>query len=264
MNPDFSQYYEAREPGRRERAYGWATAIGLQAVDGLVPSTNLIETARRNIEGEITAAEARKIVDAYYETKLGHDAPNDEKEADKVAVRINQIIHLPSFRLSPEYFLGLHGKIFEGVFSHAGTIRQVDLTKKEWVLNGESVHYEASFFIEKSLRIGQEYGTPVSDAVKNLHRHNDVVTKTDDVAINVAINPADVARNRGTPLSSREEMAALAIQRDPRLSAAGLASLFDVSHRQAQRIIAALKAKAGLQRHGARKNGEWRFAPTSS
>ena len=163
MNPDFSQYYEAREPGRRERAYGWATAIGLQAVDGLVPSANLIETARRNIEGEITAAEARKIVDAYYETKLGHDAPNDEKEADKV------------------------------------------------------------------------------------------VTKTDDVA-----------KKRGTPLSSREEMAALAIQRDPRLSAAGLASLLDVSHRQAQRIIAALKAKAGLQRHGARKNGEWRFVPTSS
>ena len=151
MHPDFGQYYEAREPGRRERAYGWATAIGLQAVDGLKPSAALIETAKRNIEGKITAAEARRIVDAYYETKLGHDAPEDEREADKVAARINQIIHLPSFRLSPEYFIGIHGKIFEGVFPHAGTIRQVDLTKKEWVLNGESVHYEASFFIEKSL-----------------------------------------------------------------------------------------------------------------
>ena len=102
MHPDFGQYYEAREPGRRERAYGWATAIGLQAVDGLKPSAALIETAKRNIEGKITAAEARRIVDAYYETKLGHDAPEDEKEADKVAARINQIIHLPSFRLSPE------------------------------------------------------------------------------------------------------------------------------------------------------------------
>ena len=33
-NLDFDKYYEAPEPGRRERAYGWATAIGLQDVDG--------------------------------------------------------------------------------------------------------------------------------------------------------------------------------------------------------------------------------------
>ena len=136
MSSDFSQYYEAQEPGQRERAYGWATAIGLQAVDGLSPSQNLIETAKRHIEGEISAAEARRIVDAYYET-----------------------------RLSPEYLIGLHGKIFEGVFPHAGEIREVDLTKREWVLDGESVHYEASFFIEKSLDYDfgkEEYGSPAS------------------------------------------------------------------------------------------------------
>ena len=101
MDPDFSAYYEAKEPGWRERAYGWATAIGLQAVDGLKTSDALIETAQRNIEGKISAAEARRIVDAYYETRLGHDAPDDEREADRVATRINEIIHLPSFRLSP-------------------------------------------------------------------------------------------------------------------------------------------------------------------
>jgi fido (protein-threonine AMPylation protein) len=376
MDPDFSAYYEAKEPGRRERAYGWATAIGLQAVDGLKTSDALIETAKRNIEGKISAAEARRIVDAYYETRLGHDAPEDEREADRVATRINEIIHLPSFRLSPEYFIGLHGKIFEGVFPHAGTIRQVDLTKREWVLNGESVHYEASFFIEKSLdydfgreakfkykglsedafvehfasfisgiwqihpfregntratavfaikylrskgfdvtnalfaekswyfrnalvranyenqrlgvektqvpleeffkvliygydielrsrhlRIGQEYGTPVSDAVKNLHRRGgDVAIKPPDVVTNVVINPADVAKKRGTPLTPTEATAALAIQREPDLSASGLASLLDLSPRQAQRILASLKTKAGLVRIGAKKNGEWRFS----
>lgn len=376
MDPDFSAYYEAKEPGWRERAYGWATAIGLQAVDGLKTSDALIETAKRNIEGKISAAEARRIVDAYYETRLGHDAPEDEREADRVATRINEIIHLPSFRLSPEYFIGLHGKIFEGVFPHAGTIRQVDLTKREWVLNGESVHYEASFFIEKSLdydfgreakfkykglsedafvehfasfisgiwqihpfregntratavfaikylrskgfsvtnalfaekswyfrnalvranyenqrlgvektqvpleeffkvliygydielrsrhlRIGRKYGTPVSDAVMNLHRRGgDVAIKPSDVVTNVVINPADVAKKRGTPLTPTEATAALAIQREPDLSAAGLASLLDLSPRQAQRILASLKTKAGLVRIGAKKNGEWRFS----
>ena len=151
QNLDFDKYYEAPEPGRRERAYGWATAIGLQDVDGLKPSQYLIDTAKRNIEGEISADDARRLVDEYYEVKGDHDIPEDTVEADKVSARINQIIHSPSFRLSPEYYLGLHGKIFEGVFPHAGEIRTVDLTKREWVLNGDSVHYEASFLIERSL-----------------------------------------------------------------------------------------------------------------
>ena len=151
MNLDFDKYYEAPEPGRRERAYGWATAIGLQDVDGLKPSQYLIDTAKRNIEGEISADEARRLVDEYYEVKGEHEIPEDAEEADKVSARINQIIHLPSFRLSPEYYLGLHGKIFEGVFPHAGEIRTVDLREREWVLNGDSVQYEASFLIEKSL-----------------------------------------------------------------------------------------------------------------
>ena len=151
MNLDFDKYYEAPEPGRRERAYGWATAIGLQDVDGLRPSQYLIDTAKRNIEGEISADDARRLVDEYYEVKGEHEIPEDTVEADKVSVRINQIIHLPSFRLSPEFYLGLHGKIFEGVFPHAGEIRTVDLRKREWVLNGDSVQYEASFLIEKSL-----------------------------------------------------------------------------------------------------------------
>ena len=73
----FDKYYEAPEPGRRERAYGWATAIGLQDVDGLRPSQYLIDTAKRNIEGEISADEARRLVDEYYATKLGHDEPGE-------------------------------------------------------------------------------------------------------------------------------------------------------------------------------------------
>ena len=148
---DFGKYYEAPEPGRSERAYAWATAIGLQDVDGLKPSKYLIATAKRNIEGEITVDEARRLVDEYYETKLGHDESEDTEEADKVSARMISIINTPGFRLSPEYYLGLHKQIFDGVFPHAGKIRDVELTKREWVLNGDSVEYELSCMIEKSL-----------------------------------------------------------------------------------------------------------------
>ena len=46
----------------RERAYAWATTIGLQDVDVLKPSKYLIATARRNIEGEISQEEVRRLL----------------------------------------------------------------------------------------------------------------------------------------------------------------------------------------------------------
>ena len=85
----------------------------------------LLKTAKRNIEGEITQVEAGQIIDAYYETKEGHDQPEDRKEADKVARRINETINSPTFRFSPEYYIGLHGRLFKDVFAHAGKIREV-------------------------------------------------------------------------------------------------------------------------------------------
>ena len=238
---DFDKYYEAEEPGRRERAYGWATAIGLQDVDGLKPSHYLIETAKRNIEGEISADEARRLVDEYYEVRGEHDIPEDTVEADKVSARINQLIHSPSFRLVPEFYIALHGQIFEGVFPHAGSIRTVNISKREWVLNGDTVDYEIESEIEKTLA----YDFAQDDVI------NGVINKS-DVGINVGIK-SDVV------LSRTEEMAVKAILRDNRLTAKSLSVVLGVTLRQAERIMASLKKKANLRREGSRKNGHWVF-----
>jgi len=152
MIDDFSEYYEATEPERRERAHAWAMAIGLQDVDGLKPSKYLIDTAKRNIEGEITQKQARQIVDAYYESKDSHDVPPDTEEADKVSARMIGVINSPAFTFSPTYYIGLHQRIFEDVLPNAGEMRTVELMKREWVLNGDSVQYGPSFLIEKSLK----------------------------------------------------------------------------------------------------------------
>ena len=151
MSEDFEQYYEATEPGQRERAYAWATAIGLQDVDGLKPSKYLLATAKRHIEGEISQADARRLVDEYYETKEAHDLPDDVKEADKVAARMIGIIGSPTFNFSVAYYLGLHRQIFDGVFKFAGEIRSVELTKHEWVLKGDTVQYTPSCMIMDTL-----------------------------------------------------------------------------------------------------------------
>ncbi len=148
---EFAGYFKAKEPCRRERAENWAIAIGLQKVDGLVPSKYLVSVAKRHIEGEITDAKATDLVDGYYETKEGHDLPEDVREADRVAARINRVIAEEGFSLSPTYYIGLHGLIFDGVFPHAGSIRDVNLRKREWVLRGDSVTYGLASMIRETL-----------------------------------------------------------------------------------------------------------------
>ena len=87
--PDFDEYIRQGEPSKREAAYAWSTAIGLQAVDGLKTSAYLNELARRNIEGEITMEEVSKLLDSYYKRKTVREADDDGKEeADKASKNI--------------------------------------------------------------------------------------------------------------------------------------------------------------------------------
>lgn len=66
MNIDpFKEYVRQSEPGKREKGYVWNTAIGLQAVDGLKPSGYLIDTAIKNIEGDISIDEAQGLTFVY-------------------------------------------------------------------------------------------------------------------------------------------------------------------------------------------------------
>lgn len=138
----FDEYLRQGEPSQKERAENWKTAIGLQAVDGLQPSAYLIDVAKRNIEGEITLDETRKLIDAYYQSKtVRTPKEEEEEEADKVSANIAKILASKTFAFNTNGYVSLHRRIFEGVFKHAGEIRQYDISKKEWVLEGDSVNY---------------------------------------------------------------------------------------------------------------------------
>ena len=138
----FDKYLRQGEPSQKERAENWKTAIGLQAVDGLQPSAYLIDVAKRNIEGEISLDETRKLIDSYYQSKTVRTPKDeDEEEADKVSANIAKILASKTFAFNTNGYVSLHRRIFEGVFKHAGEIRQYDISKKEWVLEGDSVNY---------------------------------------------------------------------------------------------------------------------------
>lgn len=139
---DFDAYIRQGEPDKREKASIWRTAIGLQAVDGLQTSEYLLETALKHIEGEIDIDEARQLIQTYYQSKTQHDVTDDDmQEADKVSANITKILSSRTLDFSAKGYIALHRRIFEGVFKHAGKVRDYNITKKEWVLDGDTVHY---------------------------------------------------------------------------------------------------------------------------
>ena len=139
---NFDEYIRQGEPQKKARADAWRVAIGLQAVDGLKTSAYLQETARRNIEGDITIDEARELVNQYYIKKTSHDEGDaNVEEADKVSTNISKLLQTDSFTYSVAGFAAIHRAIFNGVFKHAGRFRDYDITKKEWVLRGDTVFY---------------------------------------------------------------------------------------------------------------------------
>ena len=148
----FKDYLIESEPDKQKKVSAWRTAIGLQDVDGLKPSQYLIETATQNIEGYITIEEALDRIDSYYEEKEVH-SPESERteEADKVASRIAQLLSETAFSFTPQEYISIHRKLFQGIYPHAGKIREYNITKKEWVLDGDTVFYGSATELEATL-----------------------------------------------------------------------------------------------------------------
>lgn len=148
----FKEYLKESEPDKVSKGYAWSTAIGLQAVDGLRPSKYLVETAIQNIDGKITVREAKNLIDSYYEERPVHMSDDDRtEEADKVASRIAEILSETAFSFSPNEYISIHRKLFQGIYDHAGRIRDYNITKKEWVLDGATVMYGSASELRATL-----------------------------------------------------------------------------------------------------------------
>lgn len=147
----FEEYLREKEPQKKEKGYAWHTAIGLQAVDGLKTSEYLVDTAKRNIEGDITFEEANKLINSYYKENIKHTENDRTEEADKVSVRIAQLLSEKSFVLSPAQYISIHARLFEGIYKHAGKIRDYNIEKAEWVLDGDSVMYGGALDLKATL-----------------------------------------------------------------------------------------------------------------
>lgn len=175
---ELEEYIKQGEPERTEKSEAWQTAIGLQAVDGLNTSEYLLDTAKDHIEGKITIDDAQKRIYSYYEQRTTRtEAEENTKEADIVSARITKLLGEKAFQFSPAEWIAIHRRLFEGVFDHAGQIRQYNISKKEWILDGKTVIYadfnsikdtlDYDFATEKKFSYK---GLSVEDSVKHLSK----------------------------------------------------------------------------------------------
>jgi len=147
----FDVYKRLGEPDKVEKSEIWQAAIGLQQVDRLTPSEYLVETAKRNIEGKITIYEVHERLDGYYKAQPVRTAGDRTEEADKVSARIAELLSEKTFSFSPAEYIAIHRRLFTGIYQFAGTIRDYNISKSEWVLGGETVYYASADSIRAAL-----------------------------------------------------------------------------------------------------------------
>lgn len=152
--PNLDEYIRQGEPMQRERGQIWQTAIGLQQVDGLNTSAYLLQTAKQHIEGDITLQKAKELIDSYYQSQQVRQNSDSEatEEADKVSARIAELLSEKTFAFNPSQLIAIHRHLFTGIYKFAGKIRDYNITKREWVLRGDTVYYAGADMISETLK----------------------------------------------------------------------------------------------------------------
>ena len=152
--PNLEEYIRQGEPLQRERGQIWQTAIGLQQVDGLNTSAYLLQTAKQHIEGDITLQKAKELIDSYYQSQQVRQNSESEatEEADKVSARIAELLSEKTFAFNPSQLIAIHRHLFTGIYKFAGKIRDYNITKREWVLRGDTVYYAGADMISETLK----------------------------------------------------------------------------------------------------------------
>lgn len=69
---------------------------------------------------------------------------DDERteEADKVSARIAGVLSETAFSFSPNEYISIHRKLFQGIYNHAGKIRDYNITKKNGCLTEQRLCME--------------------------------------------------------------------------------------------------------------------------
>ena len=126
-----------------EKLDSWYVALGMQQIDDLEPSNYLLKLISDFEKNLIDEESLEKKLYNYYEMQRAKNkSVFREYECDLVSSRMVKIIKdYKNFNFSEEYLKQIHKYLFKDVFVFAGTYRKTNLSKKEKILNGDTVKY---------------------------------------------------------------------------------------------------------------------------
>lgn len=128
---------------KKQRKDNWEVAIGLNEVDNLKPSKYLLQLMNESINGEKTYNEVEQALYSYYKD---YEEDLRTEECDLVSLRIVKLLENGSFKFSPVTLKTIHKELFKDLFKgqlegYVGKFRDYNISKKEPILNGDSVIY---------------------------------------------------------------------------------------------------------------------------
>ena len=136
----------------KKRDY-WDTAFGLQAVDNLKPSPYLKELSDEHVSGQKSYYQVSEEINHYYDQLQTH-ASQGEHEADLVSSAIYAILSDEAFSFDLITYKSYHRRLFEKLDHktfNPGEFRTVNITKKEPILDGDTVQYQDFGLLKESL-----------------------------------------------------------------------------------------------------------------
>ncbi len=141
----------------KQRQLNWNIAFGLQTVDNLIPSKYMVDLATENIIGKKGYDIVEKEIKEYYENTDQAKINQHEKQADEVSLRIVKILNDKAFTFNYLTLKQYHKRLFENINigideKYIGEFRDYNITKKEPILNGETVQYADYSMIEETLK----------------------------------------------------------------------------------------------------------------
>ncbi len=158
-----------------KRIENWEVGIGLNEVDGLVPSKYLIELTKDSIEGKKNFDEIEKDLKNYYSKQNKDEINYSEMECDIVSTRIAKLLEDRTFVFSPIQLKSIHRKLFSELLlderdNTIGEYRKYNISKKEPILNGDTVIYGEYSTIDEFLKYDFENESNKNYSEMNLEK----------------------------------------------------------------------------------------------
>ncbi len=139
LDSEVNEYKEIKSD-KSDLESKWEMAIGLQQVDDLTPSEYMKNLVKLNIKNKILLDELENRLKKYYDD-LNDSYNRDEYECDFVSLRIMQMLQNNMFFLTIDFYKYVHYFLFKDVYRFAGKFREVNISKDEEILNGDTVVY---------------------------------------------------------------------------------------------------------------------------